>query len=564
MDPVHRQRLRSVADRLSGWRQRVDRMAHSDLLQRCLEESGAYAIYAAAPDGELMLANLRRLFERIRAEEDRSAPGLSRLARWLRAQVDDSEKEEQATLAPGQDAVQIMTVHAAKGLEFPVVAVMKMERQLGRSRYSRLLVKSERDLLVPPDEEEIPDVRPGTLAVVVRHPQRPRETYTPRLLKALKKLDQAQELAESRRLFYVAATRAKERLILAGKQPGLKRDGQPQKLQLSWQKWFEDALEIDEEHKQRGSWEDNQFKVTIVTDVNPASEKMEPASFSAPERINLNYLHERTRSPSIATTGLEGMRTTWRQSAYDWWLRYRVKVRPRMPKANSKSEIRNPKTEISDFEIGDSEENVGTVIGTLVHRLFEMGPEALRTSQKNRYALLQAMAANMLAGSALQDEPDGEEESAVVGSRPLDSVVSSAERLVDRINEENETPIRRLLDAQGEPEVEFLLRLGGWHITGRFDKLLPHPGGYEIVDWKTDQERDWREIVKKYRENQMKLYALALQQSGRAALIDGAVQVHLALLHHGRVEILRFPVEKLEAFASELQRELQDMDQFGE
>jgi hypothetical protein len=62
----------------------------------------------------------------------------------------------------------------------------------------------------------------------------------------------------------------------------------------------------------------------------------------------------------------------------------------------------------------------------------------------------------------------------------------------------------------------------------------------------------------------MKLYALALQQSGRAALIDGAVQVHLALLHHGRVEILRFPVEKLEAFASELQRELQDMDQFGE
>jgi ATP-dependent exoDNAse (exonuclease V) beta subunit len=235
-----------------------------------------------------------------------------------------------------------------------------------------------------------------------------------------------------------------------------------------------------------------------------------------------------------------------------------------MPKANSKSEIRNPKTEISDFEIGDSEENVGTVIGTLVHRLFEMGPEALRTSKKDRHALLQAMAANMLAGSALQDDPDGEEESGVVGSHLLDSVVSSAERLVDRINEENETPIRRLLETQGEPEVEFLLKLGRWHITGRFDKLLPHPGGYEIVDWKTDQERDWRKIVKKYRENQMKLYALALHQSGRAALIDGAVQVHLVLLHHGRVESLRFPLQELEAFASELQRELQDMDQFGE
>ena len=261
------------------------------------------------------------------------------------------------------------------------------------------------------------------------------------------------------------------------------------------------------------------------------------------------------------------MRETWRQSPHEWWLRFRVKVRPHMPKAISKSEIQNPKTAISDLEIEieDSEENLGMVIGTLVHRLFEMGPAALRTSKENRQALLQAMAANILASSQLRDDSDGEEESTAVGTPILASIVSSVEHLVDRISGEKGTPIRQLLEAPGDSEVEFLLNLGGWRITGRFDKLIPQAsGGYEIVDWKTDRESDWQEIVKRYRQEQMRLYALALHRSGRAILKDGAVQVHLALLHHGRVETLRFSLEELETFALGLEKELQEMDQLGE
>jgi hypothetical protein len=62
----------------------------------------------------------------------------------------------------------------------------------------------------------------------------------------------------------------------------------------------------------------------------------------------------------------------------------------------------------------------------------------------------------------------------------------------------------------------------------------------------------------------MRLYALALHRSGRAALLEGEVQVHLALLHHGRVEPLRFSLEELETFASDLEKELQEMDQLAE
>src|SRR5439155_12115274 len=96
-----KQRLRKTAARLGNrppgsWRRRVDRMAHADLLQRCLEESGAYAIYAADAEADLILANLERLFDLIRAEEGRSAPGSARLARWLCDQMNDSLRQEQA------------------------------------------------------------------------------------------------------------------------------------------------------------------------------------------------------------------------------------------------------------------------------------------------------------------------------------------------------------------------------------------------------------------------------------------------------------------------------------
>ena len=51
---------------------------------------------------------------------------------------------------------------------------------------------------------------------------------------------------------------------------------------------------------------------------------------------------------------------------------------------------------------------------------------------------------------------------------------------------------------------------------------------------------------------------------GTYSALDGAVQVHLALLHHGRVETLRFSVDELESFASKLEKELQEMDEFGD
>ena len=234
-DSERRDALRESAIRLGRWRERTDRMGHADLLQRALEESGAYAFYAVLPEGEQILANMRQFFDIVRAEEARSALGLGRLARRIRLNVEDFEKEGQANLSNGEDAVQIMTVHAAKGLEFPVVAVLKLESAVQRPSGPNLMVQDQ--------EHETEQV--GTLYVSVRHPSHPLRTFACQGLKRLRDLDRRQQVAEKRRLFYVAGTRASERLIFAGRAT---RKNLP-----SWQRWFEEALELTDKDRQAAS-----------------------------------------------------------------------------------------------------------------------------------------------------------------------------------------------------------------------------------------------------------------------------------------------------------------------
>jgi hypothetical protein len=121
--------------------------------------------------------------------------------------------------------------------------------------------------------------------------------------------------------------------------------------------------------------------------------------------------------------------------------------------------------------------------------------------------------------------------------------------------------LRRLLEAAGEVEVDFALRLKRWHVSGRFDKLLASAGGYEIVDWKSDKDGEPRKIVERHTP-QMKLYALALYRAGRAAIAEGSVRVHLAMLHPMLVQRLYFSLEELEDFAGRLVEDLERMDAY--
>jgi ATP-dependent exoDNAse (exonuclease V) beta subunit len=381
---------------------------------------------------------------------------------------------------------------------------------------------------------------------------RPRETDTPRLLKALQNLDREQQTAESRRLFYVAVTRAKERLILAGKET--EAPGRP--AAISWQKWFEGALGLTEEHKRKGVWEDPHkgFRVTIITAVNGIQAPAQVPAAGPAEALQVGPIEEPPQGCTIAATELGRMRQLWWKDPKEWRLNYRARLR---------TKVKLPDRSLVSGASDPDREAIGTAVGTVIHRLFEARDAFRRQNPEERRKLLEAMAARLLTPPPEADGQAEEASAAPAAPGHIRAVVNAVERVLQRLREAGTrgADLRRLLAAPGDPEVGFALDVGRWRVAGRFDKLLAAAGGWEIVDWKTDADDAVSALVARH-QPQMKLYALALYRSGRAARPGGGVRVRLALLHHLRVETVSFAPAKLEAFEQELVGELEQMEAY--
>ena len=146
------------------------------------------------------LRNVRRALSLTRAYQRGLALSLTGCARWMeRALRDGSRMEEPHWMDPNADAVLIATVHASKGLEYPAVAVFDTARRspspsLCPSKDLGLAFFALPDPLLDPEE---------------KNPE-PRTMLWERLLSS------QGEMEEDMRLFYVAATRARDALWLCG------------------------------------------------------------------------------------------------------------------------------------------------------------------------------------------------------------------------------------------------------------------------------------------------------------------------------------------------------------
>ncbi|MDD4255930.1 MAG: UvrD-helicase domain-containing protein [Methanofollis sp.] len=191
--------LAAAASLLETWSAIARRLTVPALLGRVLDDAGVYAVYGGMPDGEQCLANVEKFVGMARAAGEVS---LAAFVAEVKRSIEDEEREGEAHLDPAAtNAVGIMTVHAAKGLEFPVVVVPGLAE---KPRPDTAKIFIEDGLL---------------MGVKVPDPARsfePRETPVFTFLKA----EQERKLrAERLRLFYVAATRARDHLVLAGVRP---------------------------------------------------------------------------------------------------------------------------------------------------------------------------------------------------------------------------------------------------------------------------------------------------------------------------------------------------------
>jgi ATP-dependent exoDNAse (exonuclease V) beta subunit len=189
-----------------AFRQRYDRLAaqaSSVSLERLCERIVADHDYDLAVlaqwDGRRRYANLRKLARMARSYEELRGPDVQGFVRFVAEQdaVGASELEAVAE-EEGTDVIRLLTIHSAKGLEFKVVVVADAGRDRAR-----------------PDADEILCLPDGRLGFRVADPETGKRLTTAEY-EAVREAEQDAEEAERRRLYYVAMTRAIDRLIVSG------------------------------------------------------------------------------------------------------------------------------------------------------------------------------------------------------------------------------------------------------------------------------------------------------------------------------------------------------------
>ncbi len=142
------------------------------------------------PLGEQRVANLLKILDMARTHERTELSNFKNFTKWLdEMQVEEREVEESPISEEDDDAVRMMTIHKAKGLEFPYVILGMLESSTRKK--NKFLV----DRLHGRFEFMLGDLEPASF-------------------EQLKELEEKREDAEEKRIFYVAATRAREKLVL--------------------------------------------------------------------------------------------------------------------------------------------------------------------------------------------------------------------------------------------------------------------------------------------------------------------------------------------------------------
>lgn len=201
-----------------------NRYGIADLLRYAVGSSEFLTVIAANFDGAQRIANIEKLF---RLAEQFEKTGF--LIRDFVHYVEEFEaiggREGEGQMDETADVLRLMTIHQAKGLEFPVVIIPDLHREPYQRNTSFMLDRHR--------------------GMTVRVPDGRGQGVRGALFNALTQRNRLREEFESMRLLYVAATRAEDRLILSGAVQQKDLDNLTKTESEKWLAWIWQALDLD-------------------------------------------------------------------------------------------------------------------------------------------------------------------------------------------------------------------------------------------------------------------------------------------------------------------------------
>ena len=522
--PALRQKLKVFMTCFSKWRDFAKWHSLYDLIWKIYNERFYYDYVGNLPRAEQRQANLYALALRANNFEKTGFKGLSRFIRMIDRVLESENDLADVEVALPKHAVNLMTIHKSKGLEFKYVFILNIDKKFSIQDMMSPLILSRQNgagikYLADMREELDTDVFP-TVKVSM-------DTLPYQLNKRELRLA---TLSEQMRLFYVAMTRAEKKLYLVGKASSEKLvdkySGKSENNHLpvaereafmTFQDWM---LAIHEAYKNLP------FKVEFVTDEDLTEEKIgqiEVKSAIKPDDLSNNRQSENIAEALDRLEAVEELNAKYQSAINLPSLRTPSQVKklyePVMDTDGvdvmAKTDHVKPSFALPDFSKKAKVE--ATAIGSAMHELMQ------------RISLSQKVTLEDISTALAQVSAEGEVKARIRLENVLDFFENST---LGQLIQQNTDKIYReapfaMLKEDPESKEKFVVR-------GIVDAYLLLEDRLVLLDYKTDKYTNSEEIKDRY-QGQMALYAEALSKSYHIDQVDK----YLVLLGGERLEVVK-------------------------
>ena len=260
--------VRSVAER-------VGTTSAADLLAAVADERRLFDLALEGLDARDVWRRLRFVIEQARAWADAGGHGVRRYLQWATLQASESRVADTILPENDHDAVRVMTIHAAKGLEFPITVVAGLTTRPRRTVTNGVVWANDTWMLAGRGDD----------GVFVAH----------------QPIDEQMGDAERRRLLYVACTRAVDHLVVS-----LHR-GAPTKNNADYDDWG--PLTSAELLWAAGGAEPSSGAIPADVSLRPvAAPRSEPTVIDWPDRETWTIERDRVFAAASRRTGIAATR----------------------------------------------------------------------------------------------------------------------------------------------------------------------------------------------------------------------------------------------------------------
>ncbi len=243
-----------IIETLRGWQQETAREPVDRLITRLLSEDERRLAWLSETGGNLRLANLDRLIHMIH-QRSLDGLGIREIQEYFKYQIqhgDDSQAE-----IPGSAKIQILTIHKAKGLEFPVVLLPGMQSSSPAEKSGLFLGRQG-------------DAWQAGITLDSHT-----SSHATRLFDEIKSQVKAEEEAEDLRLFYVAVTRARFGISFIARINGARQPASSTR----WKRYLnpvfdlqlDKELALNEPQTLQKEWQERSTE-ELVYDITPGSD----------------------------------------------------------------------------------------------------------------------------------------------------------------------------------------------------------------------------------------------------------------------------------------------------